>query len=335
MRAMPPQTLAAYREAYEAGALTREQFDTLLDQVGELQRQIEWFKRQLFGAKSERRLVEPDPQQGSLGAGFAEAPPAASNNKVRIPAHDRARAPRPAAAGEDAVPFFDEAQVPVEVIAVPNPEVAQLAPDEYEVIGEKASYRLAQRPAAYVVLKYVRQVIKRRDTQQLVCAPAPAGVIDGSRADVSFIAGLMVDKLVYHLPLYRQHQRLTAAGFRVSRQWLTQLLQTAASLLEPVYAAQLASVLGSRVKAMDETPIKAGLAGPGKMKAAYFWPIYGEFDEICFPYLPDRKWGNVEKLLGAKPPDGAVLLSDGYGAYAEYAAKVGLTHALCWVQYPE
>jgi transposase len=31
---------------------------------------------------------------------------------------------------------------------------------------------------------------------------------------------------------------------------------------------------------MDETPIKAGTTGTGKMKAAYFWPIYGERDEI-------------------------------------------------------
>jgi len=103
------------------------------------------------------------------------------------------------------------------------------------------------------------------------------------------------------------------------------------TLLEPIHEAQLAAVLGSRVKAMDETPIKAGVAAPGKMKAAYFWPIYGEFDEICFLYFPDRKWGNVEAALGLKPPDRGVLLSDGYGAYAEYAARVGLTHALCWV----
>jgi hypothetical protein len=39
---------------------------------------------------------------------------------------------------------------------------------------------------------------------------------------------------------------------------------------------------------MDETPIKAGVASPGKMKVAYFWPIYGELDEICFKFYPDR-----------------------------------------------
>jgi transposase len=329
---VPPPSIEQYRQAFEANALSHEQFAALLDTVSDLSRQVEWFKRQLFGQKSERRLADADPTQGSLGQNFDEIPADRPANKKRaVAAHEREQQPKtPAAGSEDAQPFFDEAKVPVERIEVPNAEVAGLGPEQYEVVGEKAAYRLAQRPGSYVVLKYVRQVVKLRQTQKLSCPPAPAGVIEASRADVSFIAGMMVDKLVYHLPLYRQHQRLQAAGFRVSRPWLTQLMQTAVSLLEPIHDAQLAGVLSSRIKAMDETPIKAGVAAPGKMKQAYFWPIYGEHDEICFLYYPDRRWGNVEDALGLKPPDGAVLVTDGYGAYAQYAAKVGLTHALCW-----
>ena len=82
-----------------------------------------------------------------------------------------------------------------------------------------------------MVLKYVRKVIKRRDDGKLVCPPAPSGVIEGSRADVSFLAGMIVEKFDYHMPLYRQHRRLQAAGFRVSRPWLTQLMQLSVCLL--------------------------------------------------------------------------------------------------------
>ena len=59
--------------------------------------------------------------------------------------------------------------------------------------------------------------IKRRDTQILSCPAAQIGVIDGSRADVSFVAGMIIDKFAFHLPLYRQHQRLVDAGINVSR----------------------------------------------------------------------------------------------------------------------
>jgi transposase len=164
----------------------------------------------------------------------------------------------------------------------------------------------------------------------LVCAPAPMSVIEGSRAEVSFVAGLLIDKFAYHLPLYRQHQRLGDCGITVSRPWLTQIANQGASLLEPIYEAQFASIRESRIKAMDETPIKAGRAGPGKMKGAYFWPVYGELDEVCFPFFESRRAEHVEQALGLSHAEGAVLLSDGYSAYAHYAAKTGITHAQCW-----
>ena len=88
----------------------------------------------------------------------------------------------------------------------------------------------------------------------------------------------------------------------MSRVWLTQLMQSTAALLEPIYYAQLESDRASRVKAMDETPIKAGPTGSGKMKAAYFWPVYGEQDEICFLYYPSRSARHVQEALGLSPP---------------------------------
>lgn len=299
-----------------------------------LQRQIEWFKRQLFGSKSERFAPQADPHQMHLGQVLGQDLPVPQSmpggGEQQVPSHTR-RKPRSNFDDGASAPFFDESKVPVRTIEVPNPEAQGLEPDQYEVIGEKTSCRLAQLPGSYVVLKYVRPVIKRLDTQTLHCPGAPMGVIEGSRADVSFIAGVLVDKFAWHLPLYRQHQRLVAAGFKLSRQWLTQLVQQGAQLLQPIVDAQLASICAGRVIAMDETSIKAGRAGPGKMNAAYFWPIYGEHDEVCFPFFDSRCHENVERALGPKLADGAVLLSDGYEAYARYAQKTGVTHAQCWV----
>jgi transposase len=322
-----------------ASEITLEKLSELLDRQSalerdnaELRRQIAWFQRQLFGQKSERRIVEPEGVQGYLGQDFATVPDQGpANKKTRVAEHERERKPKkPTENADESTLFFDESRVPVELIEVPDPEIASLNTDEYEVIGEKVSHRLAQRPGSYVVLKYVRRVIKRRDTLALSCPPAPVGVIEGSRADVSFIAGMLVDKFVYHLPLYRQHQRLRDGGINVSRAWLTQLSQSAIALVEPIHHAQLASIRGSRVKAMDETPIKAGRDGPGKMKSAYIWPVYGQLDEIAFLYYPGRSAQHVRDALGLKPPDGAVLLTDGYYAYEQYAREIGLTRAQCW-----
>jgi transposase len=321
----------------EAAAFTPQQVldlsrahHALLQQIEALKHQLDWFKRQLFGQKSEKRLPLDLGQQMSLGEALSVAqigtPPEVPQRQIA--AH--VRHPKSPEAEAESVRFFDEARVPVEVVELANPEIEGLAPDQYEVIGSKESLRLAQRPGSYVVIKYVRPLVKRLDTQAISVPELPSGVIEGSRADVSFLAGLLLDKFAYHLPLYRQHQRLLDAGFKLSRAWLTQLAQQGAALLEPIYEAQLASIRVSRVKAMDETPIKAGQNGAGRMKQGYFWPIHGEGDEVCFPFFESRRAEHVREALGLTVAEDAVLLSDGYAAYARYAEATGLTHAQCW-----
>ncbi|TDO06166.1 transposase IS66 family protein [Halomonas ventosae] len=76
---------------------------------------------------------------------------------------------------------------------------------------------------------------------------APPTLFDGSLADVSFIAGMLVDTFCCHLPLYRQHQRLLQAGIPLSRTTLTQQVARAAALLSPIHLAQLDHVLESQV----------------------------------------------------------------------------------------
>ena len=325
------QTYTAESVARMSPAAIARTLRELVEALAEKDRQLAWFKRQVFGSKSERLQPVADAQQLNLGeiVGELPIPPQAPKAGREVAGHTRRPPARDCAGDEGAGLFFDPAQVEVQVINVPCPEVQGLGPREYEVIGEKVSYRLAQRPGAYVALKYVRPVIKLRSTGTLHCAPAPSSVFEGSRADVSFIVGLLVDKFRYHLPLYRQHQRLLDAGFKPSRAWLTRLVQLAAQLLEPVYAAQLASIVAGHVITMDETPIKAGQAGAGKMKATYFWPVYGERHEVCFPHFASRRHEHVWQVLGEGSID-KVLLSDGYEAYARYAQKSGVTHAQCW-----
>ena len=316
----------------EAAAYRPHQVVDLSRELADAKHQIAWFKRQIFGQKSERRIIDGADGQMSLGEMLTQDQLASPQPPAERPVAARTRraTPKQPNTGDDSLPFFDDSRVPVEVIELAAPEAEGLAPEEFEIIGHKDSFRLAQRPGSYVVLNYRRPVIKIKATQAIVCPTAPVGVIEGSRADVSFIAGLLIDKFAYHLPFYRQHQRLADGGITVSRPWLTQLGQQGIALLEPIYAAQFESIRAARVKAMDETPIKAGRAGPGKLKAAYFWPVYGELDEVCFPFFESRRIEHVEQALGLTPVERGVLLTDGYTAYAHYTQKTGLTHAQCW-----
>jgi len=138
------------------------------------------------------------------------------------------------------------------------------------VISHKVSYRLAQRPGSYVILKYLRSVTKRVDTQAISCAPAPGGVIDGSRADVSFWPACCVDN-VRLLPAFVSTASTAAAQrYRCQPPWLTQLCQKSISLFEPVYDEKNAvrPIRASHVKSMDETRSRPGAEERGKMKTA-------------------------------------------------------------------
>jgi transposase len=325
-----PRTVSATDVAALSPENVAKMFNDQGAEIAQLRHQLEWFKRQIFGQKSERRLAVSTESQSSLSEEFAVKPPPAAGKQTRVGEHVRVAKPKDESVNDESSLFFDESKVPVETIYLDPVTATGLNEDAFEIISEKVTYRLAQRPGSYVVTKYVRPVLKLRETGQLVSIPAPVGVIKGSRADVSFLAGVVVDKFAYHQPLYRIHRKLSDQGFKLSRPWLTQLMQQTIDALIPIFEAQFDSIRRSRVKCMDETPIKAGVASPGKMKAAYFWPIYGELDEICFKFYPDRSAKNVEHALGLSPPDGAVLLTDGYAAYKQYAKKVGLTHAQCW-----
>jgi len=307
----------------------RQQVRDFSHQVESLQQQLDWFKRQLFGSKSEKRLSEVPSGQLSIADTLTDIPPLPETVQTQSIRYERAKNHKHQLDGtpEDSGLRFD-ATVPVQEIALSAPELSGPDADHYEVISTKTSYRLGQRPGSYVVLKYTRPVIKHKSTEKITTTAAPAGVLDKSMADVSFLAGMLVDKFLYHLPLYRQHQRLAASGIRLSRTTLTNLTHRSIQLLAPLYEAQCRSVLLGKTLAMDETPIKAGQSKKGKMHTGWYWPMYGDRDEVVFSYSPTRGSQHITDRLG---DFSGTLLTDGYSAYEHYAkSRPHITHAQCW-----
>jgi len=326
-RIVTPKDQSTTLSVHEENAALREQLKIQTEQIKELKQQLDWFKRQLFGNKSEKRLEIDTSHQADLLAGLGVAPPSLDDIPTEQISYERRKKQRDAKTVNDTGLRFDDS-VPMETIEVPNVELNDLSAEDLEQIGEKITYRLAQRPGSYVILKYVRQVVKDKSTQLLHTPAMPANVLEKSVADVSFLAGMLVDKFLYHLPLYRQHQRLENSGITLSRSTLTNLSGRAIDLLLPIVDAQLANVLLSRVLAMDETPIKAGRREKGKLHQGYFWPVYGEQNEIVFTYNASRNHSCVPDILG---DFSGTLLSDGYAAYERYAQKrEDVTHAQCW-----
>jgi len=229
-------------------ALNRE----LEDNVHSLKKQVDWFKRQVFGQTSEKRQLDIIPGQGQLFTGLAPTP----NDKIPTETiryeRGKARKQRNDAVNDSGLRFDDS--VDVQEIQVPAPELDGPDADHYCIIDQRITCRLAQRRSSYVVLKYIQPVVKHNASGTIATKSAPTPVFEKSLADVSFITGLLIDKFLYHQPLYRQHQKLLISGITLSRSTLTNYVHRAIDLLKPIYDAMLRHILLSKVLAMDETP---------------------------------------------------------------------------------
>jgi hypothetical protein len=103
--------------------------------IASLTHQLEWFRRQTFGQKSERSVLEPDPSQLHLGETFPVSAERVEQRKS-IPAHTRRTVQRDGAESGEELKFFDETQVPARTITLVHEDVRGLSPDQYDVIGE-------------------------------------------------------------------------------------------------------------------------------------------------------------------------------------------------------
>jgi transposase len=293
-----------------------------------------WLRSQVWGAKAESRALMPLNlgDQLWLGQELLDPPPEPPPSKKSVKAYEREHRKHPVKPEptDSQLKFGDD--VPVKVIEVDDPATAHIPAEQRELVSESVTYRLAQR-SPYLVLKYVTKTWKDKGTGNIVTPPAPASVFPGSSVDVSFLAGLLVDKFVHHLPLYRQYERLVQATVFLSRGNLTRLVHRTAQLLEPIYQAVMSSVLFCPVLAVDESPTPAGVqkgAGKekGKMHQGYFWVFYGSSDEIFYMFSPSRARSVLDAVLEGYR---GTLLSDGYVAYESFAkGKKGILHAQCW-----
>ena len=321
--------------------------DKLTEEVAKnsaLRDQIARYERQQYGRRSEKRRHTASASEGgacddAVTPDAGEDGPEAektTEETLKKTAEKKAhggvngrKKDRGDAVNDAGLRFGPEATV-IDIDVMP-PEIEGLAADAFAFIGERVCCKLASVPIRHVVLRYHYKKAKIMSSGTLVCAPAVEGVFKNSCADVTFIAGMLVDKFAWHLPLYRQHQMLAESGITINRGSLSGWANRAISLLEPVFEAQCRSVLDSAVIVMDETPIRAGRDPdkPGKMKKCYYWPVLGDRDEVVFPFAPSRAYHHVKQFLGDFE---GTLVTDGYGAYGAYAETRGdaVKQQNCW-----
>ena len=136
----------------EKFALLEEQYSR---QITELNRQLEWFKKQIFGKKSERIIETPNEELLYLpGLEPSETIPP---KKQTIPAHERRSNGTRQLTGNDAITLPDD--IPVETTTIDLTEEEKVCPETGKPlvkIGEEVTSKIAHRPGSYYIKKIIR-----------------------------------------------------------------------------------------------------------------------------------------------------------------------------------
>jgi len=144
----------------------------LQDEVNNLKEQLAWFKRNLFGKRSEKIVSQTNEEQLEF-EGFDKIQKIESNEAQTIPDHQRRK---PKRNGQDKIRF--PADLPVETTVLDIPEEQKVCPETGQAfvkIGEEVTYRLAQTPASYFIKAIVRPKysVPKNPELGVITAPLP------------------------------------------------------------------------------------------------------------------------------------------------------------------
>lgn len=292
-----------------------------------LEEQLNWFKRQLFGKRSER--IVSDVHQNQLQfEGFVNTQPKNFQAQM-VPAHQRKK---PERKGQDKIQL--PADLPVETTILDLPEKDKVCKETGVAlvkIGEEVSYKLAFRPAVYYLKEIIRPkyIHPQKEEAGVRTALMPDSIFPKCRADESLLAEIAVKKFADHLPLYRIAEILKRDEIFISRKLLSQWIIRLGHMLLPLYELMKCKILESGNVYIDESPVK--ILGSPKMKQGYMWVIVGGHGANppyrIYDFKNDRRHEHVREILGDYQ---GVLHSDKYGAYEVFTQKNKITWCPCW-----
>lgn len=299
-----------------------------------LKQQLEWYKRQVFGKKSERRVPEESKEQKRLfekeQLEAAQKEESAEKKSVTVSAHARVQNRKKT---EDDVEAprgtFPEHLRREEVIIDEKPE--GYSDEELEVISEKVTERLAEKPGEHYVVEHRRRVYKVKETGEIITAPAPEHVFgQRCKVDESFLVLMAIKKFLWHIPLHRQHQMLKLEGILLSRGSLSNWVIQLGELLEPIALAVKRALLSAEYLHIDNTP---GQVGRGKKRkgrtygTGYFWPLLNPEVGVHFSYSKTKAYKSFKPLVTGFE---GTLISDAEEIFEKFTTAYELKWQLCW-----
>jgi transposase len=313
---------------------------TVSEQQSELQflrEQLNWFKKQLFGPKSEKLTDIPldAPLLPGLDLGeevIKEDEKPAEDDRKKGNGRKKKRNK-----GTCTLELPDNIEIKENVYDLTEEErIDPKTGEELVEIGRDVVDKLACNPAKYYLKRnvYVKYAVKNNPLSGVKQVPAVDSVLRGSKFDESFMAEVVASKLAYHLPFYRQQEMLECFGIKIERQTLSSLFVNLGEKLEILYDEMKAAVFECEYIFTDDTPARMLQPGKGKTKEVRMW-VYEAAHPNAPPYRVydfsvNRSYDHPISFL--KNFKGTIH-GDAFGAYVKLDKDkdIPIQWASCWV----
>jgi transposase len=297
---------------------TRENFD--------LQCQLDWLKRQLFGRKSETM----DPNQRLLFTDLFEKLQQQLEQRPAPEISTPASSPAPKVPGATR-PSRRNGRVPLPTDLPRVPEYIDPDPrliENMRCIGEDITEILEYIPAGF----YVRQIIRRKYAPSggqgsVVMAPLPPLPIEKGRPGPGVLAYVITSKYCDHLPLYRLEQIFARHGLHIPRTTQWDWVRDGADLLEAIALAMKRLILASDKLHTDDTYIPIQDKSRTQVREGYLWPHIDRANNVYFDYTTTRSHEGPERMLKGYQ---GYIQADAFNGYDNLYGEGKATEVGCW-----
>lgn len=288
-----------------------------------LKQELAQLKKLIFGAKRERFVAEQDPNQGLLfETEKAEEEPVVEVVEKQEGSPKKKKRKK----GIKRNTFPEHLTRQSEVIEAPGVDLETTIK-----IGEDITEILAYNPGSIHVKQIIRprRVEKGNEDAGVQQANIPARLIPKGMVDESLIAHLIVEKILFHTPVYRFRKKLKQAGITfISEQNLYHWFHSAAAQLMPLYHLFKADLVAQNYLQCDETRIQVlSKNKPGASARGQMWVMnQPQLQAVLFEYHPSRAAHAAKELL-----DGfqGTLQVDGYASYESIEQIMDIVLVFC------
>lgn len=297
-------------------ALVKEQAFT----IDKLKIELTELKRLIYGAKSERFVLDTNPEQSELDLGLS-LPEKPKIEIEKISYHRRKNADKkhtPHGRGP-----FPEHLPRKDHIIEPDEDVTGL-----KKIGEEITQELEYEPPAIYVHRYIRPKYARPNDEGVIIGVLPSRPIEKGIFGPGFLSHIILSKCIDHLPLYRQRQQYLRQDIQIAVSTLSDGFAGGCRAIEPLFALHRDRVLSVDYLQIDESPIRVlDRTLKGKTHRGQMWAYYDPVNkQAFFDYREGRgREGPTELLQNFS----GSIQTDGYGVYDALARRMNIVTLCC------